>query len=220
MKKILLLIFIIVQGLIYAEEETNTIKLETTSISEENITEETSKKVEGMNRFNFGIDVSGAFSDSDNNKETNAAPGFIFTLERAYRVSPSIEYSFGVSYQGNDKIKTTTGDIDNFYSIPVYIGVKYNIFEQALYIRTKLGFLVDHNNEKIENYLYSKAEDSSIDVKYKYGYYFSLGVGYDYGDWEMDISYNLTDLEYKTDISESLTVENIRVSMGISKFIN
>lgn len=186
-----------------------------TTLSKEN------KKNDFETRIFGTLDMNGAVENQDN-LNVNDSFGFQLFAEKVYRYNKEFEFSYGLGIQMNDKVAIYNGEMSQFYSAPLYAGLKYNIFGEAVYIKGKLGVPLNTNfnfskSLNSENNLFNQ-----IDLKNKKPVFWGLSIGLDYGVYEWELSYSINSIEYtyekeNKDIKDSL--ENIRVSVGYSKKI-
>lgn len=179
------------------------------------------KKIEYTSRIFGTVDIDGAIT-SQNNLELNNNFGFQIFAEKFYRYSKELEFSYGIGIQMNEGVKNKVLSIEQYYSTPLYISAKYNVFGQALYLKGKIGI-------PINNYLSFRKKinltESSEEVEFENNQdvFWGLSIGLDYDIYEWEMTYTINSLEYSylnKGIREKDTLENIRVSIGYSQKIN
>lgn len=179
------------------------------------------KKIEYTTRIFGTVDIDGAVT-SQNNLELNNSFGFQIFAEKFYRYSKELEFSYGIGIQMNENIKNDNISIDQYYSNPVYLSAKYNIFGQALYLKGKIGIPINNYIafERVNN-LSESSNDVKVESSKDIFWGLSIGLDYDIYEWEMTYTINILEYSYLNNGKrEKDTLENIRVSIGYSQKIN
>lgn len=171
------------------------------------------------NKRVFGtIDIDGALSNYEL-IESNKTFGAQLFIEKFYRKSKDFEFSYGVGVQVNENSKKNGADLPLIYSVPIYAGLKYNIFGEALYIKGKLGMPIKSNVEKIN---LNKENNLRYEIKERTKFFYGISIGLDYGiyEWEMAYTVDSIGISYKDNEKVNFDkINNIRVSIGYSKRI-
>lgn len=194
MKKYLLVLMVVFSSLCLGEE----------------IESVAGKKGEKYIRIRLGGSAEGEIQDSDDTKY-DTKEGMEAMIEAVYRINKKFEVASGIGYQEHGKYDAT--DKDTFYSIPLYISVKYNLFGSPFYTKVLGGF--SFNESKF---------DISDSYKTNHGYYVGAGLGVDIWNFELEGMYSVNSISFNTrqtvDSTEVVTdtsdILDMRITASIS----
>lgn len=145
-------------------------------------------------RFRYGSTFMGEYDNQPLSKTYKSKDGMEFMLESFYRPNKKIEVASGIGYQEHGKLKD--GGSKTFYSIPLYVSFKYNIFSSPLYTKFIGGFSLNKN------------EFEYIDSTYKtnHGYYAGAGLGIEFWNIELEGIYSLNSISFHSKTTDENTV--------------
>lgn len=161
-------------------------------------------------RIRLGGSFPGEIQDVNDTKN-DSKEGIEVMIEGVYRINDKFEVASGLGYQEHGKIKAT--DADTFYSIPLYISGKYNIFSGPLYAKILGG--ISFNKSRF---------DISDAYSTNHGYYVGAGLGLEFGNFELEGMYSINSISFNyktTEDGEEITKDtddmlDIRIAASIS----
>ena len=166
--------------------------------------------------FRGGINLGGKYKEVHTTKfktdETPKGVGYEVIIELIHEPIQNLVTGLGTGYQRNSEVGIEGGNYGIIDTIPVYATVKYRFNETGEYkpyMKVNLGVSIP----------YTRADLDRTGVKGKTGLYYSLGVGVEYKDIIIDLSYqyngNKLDGEYDGKVEFSRFTLGIGYRLGI-----
>lgn len=149
--------------------------------------------------------------------EVDTGIGIEGFVEGVYRPSQRTEVAAGIGFQGHGNMETTNnGTQGTFYSVPLYVSLKSNLFGWPLYGKALGGVALNFKTSDFDaEYAYGLSE-----VKYDHGTYWALGAGVDLGRFEVEALYSVNSISFAykdgTEEKTSGKILDKRITLGLS----
>lgn len=151
--------------------------------------------------------------------------GFEAMVEGVYRVNKSVELAMGLGAQSLGAMSTSYGVQNNYYAIPFYFSLKYNVLKSPFYLKGIAGVTFNIGSPDLK-YFVAKYTDSTLgitenDVKIDNGNYLALGLGIDIWKVELEALYSVNKLSASYTAAGTTNtyyskMENARITVGMS----
>ena len=184
--------------------------------------------------FRAGWDLYNRAKDS--NKEYQIRKDVLQTgpevsFEYRRELTNNFDLGAGIAYKYNNltdkKVEVDKDTIDvsmkGLHSVPIYATARYNFRNDSdvtPYVKANLGFAV--NSGKIDfQRINTPGIDETAQMKFKHGFYYGVGAGVNYNNFNAEVMYKENQGQYKNDNTGDKTDANYkRVSVGVGYNFN